>query len=96
MLVRMPSAQELLAARARRVTAIRQRVIAATLASFVLCWGAVAWDGSMGAEASTTAQTSATETATPTESTDSTESTDTYTDESAANGDGSSLSTSQS
>ena len=53
----MPSAQELLAARARRVTAIRRRVIAATLASFVLFWGAVAWDGSMGAEASTTAQT---------------------------------------
>ena len=86
----MPSAQELLAARARRVTAIRRRVIAATLASFVLCWGAVAWDGSMGAEAPTTAQTSGTETTT------STESTDTYSDESAPNDDGSSLSTSQS
>jgi len=87
----MPSAQELLAARARRVTAIRRRVIAATLASFVLCWGAVAWDGSMGAEAST-AQTSGTKTTT----TESTESAETYSDESATNDDGSSLSTSQS
>ena len=82
----MPSAQELLAARARRVTAIRRRVIAATLASFVLCWGAVAWDGSMGAEAPTSG----------TETTTSTESTDTYSDKSAPNDDGSSLSTSQS
>ena len=86
----MPSAQALLAARARRVTAIRRRVIASILASFVLCWGAVAWDGSRGAKASTAAQTSVTET------TESTESTDTYTDESATNDDGSSLSTSQS
>ena len=92
----MPSAQELLAARARRVTAIRQRVIAATLASFVLFWGAVAWDGSMGAEPTTAAQTSVTETTESTESSESTESTDTYTDESATNDDGSSLSTSQS
>jgi len=89
----MPSAQELLAARARRVTAIRRRVIASMLASFVLFWGAVAWDGSVGAEASTATQTSVTET---TESTESSESTDTYTDESATNDDGSSLSTSQS
>jgi len=87
----MPSAQELLAARARRVTAIRRRVIAATLASFVLCWGAVAWDGSMGAETSTTAHTSATETTTSTESTAPTDSPDTYLDD-----DGSALSTSQS
>ena len=86
----MPSAQALLAARARRVTAIRRRVIASILASFVLFWGAVAWDGSMGAEASTAAQTSVTETTTSTESTEST------TDASGTNDDGSSLSTSQS
>ena len=55
MLGACPPPQELLAARARRVTAIRQRVIAAVLASFVLFWGAVAWDGSMGAETSSAA-----------------------------------------
>jgi hypothetical protein len=48
-----------LAARARRIALIRRRVIAATLATFALAWGAIAWDGSMGATASTTAQTSA-------------------------------------
>ncbi len=87
----MPSAQELLAARARRVTAIRRRVIAATLASFVLCWGAVAWDGSMGAETSTTTQTAGAETTPSTESTAPTDSPDAYSYD-----DGSSLSTSQS
>jgi hypothetical protein len=95
----MPSAQELLAARARRVTVIRQRVIVSILASFVLSWGAVAWDGSMGAEASPATQTSVTETTTSPDSTEpaeSAESTDTYSDESAPNDDGSSLSTSQS
>jgi hypothetical protein len=90
----MPSAQELLAARARRVTVIRQRVFASLLASFVLFWGAVAWDGSTGAETTTAAQATTTEATTSTESTPSTESTqptDTYSDD-----DGSSLSTSQS
>ena len=36
-----PLAHELLAARARRVSLIRNRVVAATLATFVLAWGAV-------------------------------------------------------
>ena len=59
----MPSAQALLAARARRVAAIRRRVIASVLASFVLFWAAVAWDGSMGeATTTTSAQVSATTT----------------------------------
>ena len=90
-MVVMPSAAELLAARARRVTAIRRRVIAAVAASFVLFWGAVAWDGSMGAEPTTAAQTSVTETTTPsTDSTESAETPDTYSD------DGAALSTSQS
>ena len=45
----MTKAQELLAAKARRVRLARQRVVAATLAAFVLAWGVVAFDGSMGA-----------------------------------------------
>ena len=44
----MTKAQELLAAKARRVRLARQRVVAATLAAFVLAWGVVAFDGSMG------------------------------------------------
>ena len=46
-----------LAARRRRITAIRRRIVAATLATFVLAWGAVVWDGSMGATTTTVAQT---------------------------------------
>ncbi|MDA0173965.1 hypothetical protein OJ998_32990 [Solirubrobacter taibaiensis] len=94
----MPSAQALLAARARRVTAIRQRVIAATLASFVLFWGAVAWDGSMGPDTSTAAQASETTTEqSTTESTDTySDDTTSYQDDSTSSDDGSSLSTSQS
>jgi hypothetical protein len=85
----MPSAADLLAARARRVTAIRRRVIAAVAASFALFWGAVAWDGSMGAEATTAAQT--------TTATEATDSTDTWSDDSPTDqDDGSSLSTGQS
>ena len=45
---RMTKAQELLAAKARRVRLARRRVVAATLAAFVLAWGVVAFDGSMG------------------------------------------------
>ena len=44
----MTKAQELLAAKARRVRLARRRVVAATLAAFVLAWGVVAFDGSMG------------------------------------------------
>ena len=43
-----------LVARRRRIAALRQRIVAATLATFVLAWGAVVWDGSMG-QATTTA-----------------------------------------
>jgi cytoskeletal protein RodZ len=46
--------RERLAARARRIGLIRRRVVAAVLATFVLAWGAIAWDGSMGT--TTTAQ----------------------------------------
>jgi hypothetical protein len=61
------SAQETLAARARRIATLRRRVVAATLATFVLAWGVVAFDGSMGAETSvaSTSATTATDTETP-------------------------------
>jgi len=59
-----------LAARRRRIVALRQRIVAATLATFVLAWGAVLWDGSMG-ETTTTAQ--ATTTTTTEQSTTTTE-----------------------
>jgi hypothetical protein len=67
---RVAYAHERLAARTRRVRLIRRRVVAGTLAAFVLAWGVVVFDGSMGAPASTvTAQaTSATATATPSSS----------------------------
>ena len=56
----MPSAiaQEKLAARARRIRLLRRRVVASVLATFVLAWGVVAFDGSMGAETTTVASTS--------------------------------------
>ena len=45
-----------LAERARRVSRIRRTVIAATLSAFVLAWGVIVFDGSMGSQtvASTT------------------------------------------
>jgi len=60
----MPSAiaQEKLAARARRIRRLRRRIAAAVLATFVLAWGVVAFDGSMGAEATTVASKSTTTT----------------------------------
>src|SRR3954469_22663646 len=45
----------LLAARARRVARLRRRVVAATLSTFVLAWGMIAWHGSLGAETTATA-----------------------------------------
>ena len=58
----MPSAiaQEKLAARARRIRSLRQRIVASILATFVLAWGVVAFDGSMGAESTTVASTGTT------------------------------------
>ena len=54
-----------LAERARRVARIRRAVIAATLSAFVLAWGVIVFDGSMGSTtfangSSTTASPSAT------------------------------------
>jgi hypothetical protein len=72
---RVALAQEKLAARARRVRRIRQRVVASVLAAFVLAWGVVAFDGSMGtnptvASTATTTSTDSTASADPTAPTD--------------------------
>jgi hypothetical protein len=70
---RVALAHERLAARARRLRLIRRRVVAGTLAAFVLAWGVIVSDGSMGEPASTaTAQVSAA-TATPSASSSSSE-----------------------
>ena len=58
-----------LVARRRRIAALRQRIVAATLATFVLAWGAVVWDGSMG-ETTTTTTTAQAATTTTDESSD--------------------------
>jgi hypothetical protein len=63
----MPSAQELLAARARRVRQVRRRIVATALATFVLAWGVVAFDGPMGTT-TTVASTSTAKTTSPTTS----------------------------
>jgi len=52
-------AQAKLRARAARIGRMRKRVIAASLATFVLAFGAIAVDGPMGATSSATSQTSA-------------------------------------
>jgi hypothetical protein len=59
-----------LAERARRVARIRRSVIAATLSAFVLAWGVIVFDGSMGSQtvASTTASPAATSTPDPSSS----------------------------
>ena len=85
---RVAIAHERIAARARRIRLIRQRVVAGTLAAFVLAWGVIAFDGAMGEPSSNaTAQVSSSSTATATSSSsddstwpgDSTSSSDTAT-----------------
>jgi hypothetical protein len=46
-----------LAERARRVARIRRTVVAATLSAFVMAWGVIVFDGSMGATTLASAQT---------------------------------------
>ena len=97
---RVALAHERIAARARRIRLIRQRVVAGTLAAFVLAWGVVVFDGSMGEPASSaTAQvtSSATATATATPSTSSSDTT-TSTDDTTSSSDDSAatMTTSQS
>ena len=92
----MPSAlaQEKLAARARRIRQLRRRIVASLLATFVLAWGVVAFNGSMGAETTTVASTAATTSAATTSS--STDTTGSSSDDTSSSDDGSTLSTSQS
>ena len=53
-------AQAKLRARAARIARMRRRVIAASLATFALAFGAIAWDGSMGAQSSASGGTQTT------------------------------------
>jgi hypothetical protein len=91
--------RENLAARARRVSALRRGVVAATLATFVLAWGAVVLDGSMGAETTAVAEvtgsgaTAVSSTATPSATTSSS---DSSSSSSQSDNSGATLSTSQS
>jgi hypothetical protein len=86
------SAQEKLAVRARHVATLRRRIVASILATFVLAWGVVAFDGSMGAESTSVASTGTT-----TSAADSTTSTDTHSDDSSSSrDDGSTMTTQQS
>jgi hypothetical protein len=90
----MPTAHELLAARARRVRSIRRRIVATVLAAFVLAWGVVAFDGPMGTT-TTVASTSTAKTTSPTTSSSdsSTSSSDTT---SSHDGSAAAMTTSQS
>lgn len=83
---RVALAHERLAARARRIRLIRQRIVAGTLAAFVLAWGVVVFDGSMGEPASSaTAQVTST-TSSDTSTSSSSDDT-TATDDSASSSD---------
>jgi hypothetical protein len=63
--------RERLAARARRISKLRRRVVAAAVASFALAWGVIAFAGPMGAPANTTTTASTqTSTSTPTATSD--------------------------
>lgn len=63
-----------LAERARRVTRIRRGVIAAALSAFVLAWGVIAYDGSMGSTTTASTATSPSATSTPGSSSSSSDS----------------------
>jgi hypothetical protein len=91
------SARERLAARARRMAVIRRRVLVATLATFALAWGVIAFDGSMGSttSASTEATTTASSSNATTSSSDGTTSSSSN-DNSSSNGSSTAVTTSQS
>jgi hypothetical protein len=63
------------AERARRVARIRRTVVAATLSAFVLAWGVIVFDGSMGsttvASTTTTPEATSTPSASPSSSSSS-------------------------
>jgi hypothetical protein len=63
-------AQERVAARARRISMLRRRVVAGALATFLLAWGVVSQTGSLGQTTTATAATPLTAAATNTAATD--------------------------
>ena len=69
-------ARERLAARARRASNLRRRVVAGALTSFALAWGVIAFDGSMGVTADTTTTASTQAATTDTSGTEESTSTD--------------------
>jgi cytoskeletal protein RodZ len=80
-------ARERLAARARRASNLRRRVVAGALASFALAWGVIAFNGPMG-QATTTASTQAATSATTSSSAaTSTTNESTTTDDSSSSND---------
>ena len=87
--------RERLAARARRISVLRRRVVASTLATFALAWGVVAFTGSMGTASTTTAQVP-TATATATTSPDSSSSSSDTTTSGDSSSSAAPLTTSQS
>ena len=66
-----------LAERARRVARIRRTVVAATLSAFVLAWGVIVYDGSMGSQTVASNTSSPAATSTPSASSSSSSSGDT-------------------
>jgi hypothetical protein len=94
---RIAEARERLAARSRRIRLIRRRIVAGTLATFVLAWGVVMFDGAMGTT-STTAATQVAAAETATSSSSDTDTSSTSTDDTTASDDDSAatMTTSQS
>ena len=78
---RAAAGRERLAARARRFSRLRRRVVAGTLASFALAWGVIAFHGPMGEPANTTV-TASTQSSTTSTSTTA----DSATDDSSSSG----------
>src|SRR3982751_2081099 len=68
-------ARDKLRARAKRISRMRKRVVAASLAIFALAFGVIAFDGSMGTTTSTQTTASAATAATTNDSTASDDST---------------------
>jgi hypothetical protein len=101
------SARERLAARARRMAVIRRRVLVATLATFALAWGVIAFDGSMGSTttastqaatttSSSTGTTSSSDGTTSSSSNDNSSSSSDNSSSSSSNGSSAAVTTSQS
>ena len=91
---RVAIAHERIAARARRIRLIRQRVVAGTLAAFVLAWGLVVFDGSMGSETASSQIASTASATTSSGDTTSSSQQDTYSSEDSTSTDDSTSSSS--